>query len=73
MSWSKPVYSASSNVATVGYDSETKELLVTWQKSGKTSAYAQVPEELAVQAANAASVTEFLNAEIKPYYGHRYV
>lgn len=69
MSWSKSVYS--SNVSEVGYDSDTGELLVTW-KSGKTSAYQGVPEDLAEQVSRAPSVGQMLNSEIKPYYSHRY-
>lgn len=71
MSWMKPVYS--SMVAEVGYDTETKELLVRWARSGKISAYTDVPEDVAVDCSNAASVGEFINSEIKPNYGHRYV
>ena len=55
----------------IGYDSDTRELLVTWN-SGKRSAYAGVPEELAHQLANAPSVGTMLNNEIKPFYSHRY-
>lgn len=69
MSWSRHVYS--SNVSTIGYDPETKELSVTWTK-GKQSIYSGVPEELAEQLVNAPSVGSMLNAEIKPYYAHRY-
>ena len=69
MSWEKSVYS--SNVESVGYDSEAKELVVTWKK-GKRSIYAGVPEELAEQLSNAPSVGSMLNEEIKPYYAHRY-
>ena len=69
MSWSRDVFS--SNVSTVGYDPETKELSVTWSK-GKRSIYSNVPEELAEQLANAPSVGSMLNSEIKPYYSHRY-
>lgn len=69
MSWEKSVYS--SNVESVGYDSEAKELIVTWKK-GKRSIYAGVPEELAEQLSNAPSVGSMINAEIKPYYSHRY-
>lgn len=68
-SWSKDVYS--SNVSSVGYDSDTKELVITWTK-GKRSVYSGVPEELAEQLVNAASVGSMLNTEIKPYYAHRY-
>jgi hypothetical protein len=70
MSWTQPVYS--SHVAEVGYDSDTSELLVTWQ-SGRVSAYVGVAEELAVQIANAPSVGQALNAQVKNVYSHRYV
>lgn len=67
--WSKDVYS--SNVQSVGYNSETKELIITWTR-GKRSVYAGVPAELADQLVNAPSVGSMLNSEIKPYYAHRY-
>jgi hypothetical protein len=67
--WEKDVYS--SNVSTVGYDTDTKELSITWTK-GKRSIYSGVPEELAEQLVNAPSVGSMLNSEVKPYYGHRY-
>lgn len=69
-SWSQNVFS--SNVSSVGYDGETGELIVRW-KSGKKSAYAGVPENVAVQLANAPSVGTMLNQEIKNVYPHRYV
>jgi len=58
-------------VQEVGYDPDTKELLITWTK-GKQSIYSGVPEELAEQLVNAPSVGSMLNAEVKPYYAHRY-
>ncbi len=70
MSWSQNV--ASSNVSSVSYDSDTSELEVTWMKSGKTSVYSGVPEDVAVRLANAPSVGSMLNNEIKPYYAHHY-
>ncbi len=70
MSWSQAVYSSS--VSEIGYDSDTGELLVTWAKSGKTSAYQGVPEARALAGANAPSVGQWVNAEIKPYYSHSY-
>jgi len=73
MSWSQSVYSASGNVSEVGYDSDAQELLVTWTKSGKVSAYAGVPEDVAQACANAPSVTQYINSEIKPHFQHRYV
>lgn len=69
-SWSVAVYS--SNVSTIGYDADSEELLVTWN-SGKRSAYANVPEALALELSKAPSVGQMLNQQIKPYYSHRYV
>lgn len=69
MTWEKSVYS--SNVNTVGYDVESKELFISWSK-GKRSVYTGVPEELALQLTTTNSVGTMLNQEIKPYYGHRY-
>ena len=69
MSWVKDVYS--SNVSTVGYDPETLDLTITWT-NGKRSIYSGVPAELADQLAVASSVGSMLNAEVKPYYAHRY-
>lgn len=71
MSWKQNVYSTM--VSSVGYDSDRNELLVTWKKSGKTSAYKGVPEELALQLANAPSVGRMVIDEIKDFYPHRYV
>ena len=70
MSWSQFVFS--SVVSEVGYDSDSGELLVTWSKSGKVSAYQGVPEDVAQRLANAPSVGQMINDEIKPYYGHSY-
>lgn len=70
MSWNKSVFS--SNVVSVGWDSETSDLLVEW-KSGKRSAYAGVTEETALALSTAPSVGQMLNMEIKPNYPHRYV
>ena len=67
--WDRSVYS--SNVSNIGYDPDSKELVVTWSK-GKRSIYSGVPEELAVQLANAPSVGSMLNAEIKNVFPHRY-
>lgn len=67
--WSKDVYS--SNVSSIGYDEEKKEMYVTWTR-GKRSIYSGVPEQLAIDVANAASVGSMLNAEVKPFYAHRY-
>jgi hypothetical protein len=72
MSWTQSVYSASGNVSSVGYDSDNGEMLVTWTKSGKTSAYSGVPEDVAQACANAPSVTSYVNSEIKGRYPHSY-
>jgi hypothetical protein len=66
----KSVYS--SHVDAVGYDEETGDLIVRWQ-SGKTSAYADVPEEVAKRVMSAPSVGEALHEEIKGSYDHRYL
>ena len=69
--WEKEVYSDRASM--VGYDDETKELLITWKKGGKTSIYGPgVPEALAQQLAYAGSVGSMLNTDIIPYYRHRY-
>jgi hypothetical protein len=56
----------------VAYDDEAKELTVTW-KNGRKTAYQNVPEELALQLANAPSVGQMINTEIKPFYSFRNV
>lgn len=68
--WMQQVYS--SMAREIGYDADTKEMIVVW-KNGRRSAYAGVPEELALQVSTAPSVGSMLNDEIKPYYQHRYV
>lgn len=70
MSWSKPVFS--SMCVEVGYDERLKGMVVTW-KNGKRSLYEGVDEETALQCANAPSVGQFLNMEIKPNFNNRYV
>lgn len=67
--WEKPVFS--SNVSQIAWREQGSELVVSWLK-GKTSVYSGVPEELALQVANAPSVGSILNTDIKPYYSHRY-
>jgi len=63
----------SSNVSEIGYDADTAELFVTW-RSGKTSAYSGVPDDVARQVVNAASVGSAVNDMIKAAgYPHRYI
>jgi hypothetical protein len=69
MSWTKAVYS--SMVSEIGYDDEAEELVVRWAR-GKESGYKGVPEDVAIECANAPSVGEYINSEIKPSYPHRY-
>jgi hypothetical protein len=56
----------------IGYDDESEELIVTWN-NGRKSAYAGVPEELALELSKAPSVGNMINDEIKPNYAHRYI
>jgi hypothetical protein len=69
MSWLRDVYS--SMVAQIGYDSDKQELIVVW-KGGKRSIYEGVSEDTAESLANAPSVGQMMNMEIKPNYSHRY-
>jgi KTSC domain len=59
-------------VSDIGY-SDAGELLVTWAKSGKTSAYSGVPEGLADEISRSPSVGESINSQVKGVYAHRYV
>lgn len=62
----------SSHVNKVGYDPQQRELLVEWD-TGRVSAYADVPPDVADEAVNAWSVGTFLNNEVKGRYRHSYV
>lgn len=68
MAWDQSVFS--SNVQSVGWSEEG--MRVTW-KNGRVSLYEGVTEELAHQVANAPSVGQTINWEIKDRYSHRYV
>jgi hypothetical protein len=70
IAWEVGVFST--NAQAIGYDPDTKEMFVTWN-SGRRSAYAGVPEEVAIECSKAASVGQYLNREIKPNFSHRYV
>lgn len=61
----------SSHVESVSHDAATNELTVRW-RDGKTSVYANVPEALAREVANAPSVGAALHKMVKPHYDHRY-
>jgi hypothetical protein len=71
MSWNAPVFSEM--ISDIGYDDSTGELLVTWKKSGKVSAYAGVPEDFALQMSKAPSVGGMFNSEVRNKYPHRYL
>lgn len=66
---SKDVYS--SHVSTVSYDTETKELEVTWD-TGKISVYSGVPKEIAEKAMTSWSVGSFLASHVKGKFPHGY-
>lgn len=70
MSWNQSVFS--SMISEVGWDSDSEELLVTFH-NGRTAAYKGVPEDKAVELANAASVGTSFNTEIKGFYNFRYI
>ena len=71
MSWSVSVYS--SMASEIGWDSDTNEILVTWARSGKRSAYAGADEAKALELSKAPSVGQMIHSEIRPFYSHRYV
>lgn len=66
--WTKDVYST--RALSVSYDPESKEMAVTW-RNGKRTTYFGVPEDVALQLANAPSVGGMINSEITPFYRHR--
>ena len=68
--WTKDVYST--NVQAISWEEEPPTMIVTWLK-GKRSAYADVPEDVAWDVANAPSVGSMINSDIKGKYAHRYV
>ena len=61
----------SSNVTAIGYNSDTKEMVVQWTR-GKASTYMGVPADVADEAQRAYSVGSYINENIKPNYKHRY-
>lgn len=62
----------SSDVSSLGYDSETNTLLVRWAK-GRTSAYEGVPADLFEDLTKAPSVGSALNELVKGKFAHHYV
>lgn len=62
ITWTQEVYS--SNLASVAYDTEAQEMIVTFRKGGRY-AYSNVTEEQALQLANAPSAGSLFHAEFK--------
>ena len=58
---------SSSNVATVGYDSETQTLIIEFNNGGVYQ-YFDVSQDIYEALISADSVGKFLNANIKGYY-----
>jgi len=70
MAWSKSVFS--SMVSEVAWSDEDGkgQLLVTFARGG-SGIYDDVPEDEAIALSKAASVGQYLNANIKPFYSYR--
>ncbi len=60
----------SNRVASIGY--EDGKLAVQWAKGGKTSVYSGVPEQLANEVMNAASVGQALKLSVEGVYPMTY-
>ena len=67
-SFSQDVFS--SMTSSISYDADSQTMIITYN-SGKSYAYAGVPEDVARDAANAASVGEYINENIKGRYSFR--
>ena len=63
----------SSHVSQIGHDADTGDLIVKWDTGGKTSAYANVPPDLAQTVMRSWSVGKALTQIVKGVYDHRYV
>lgn len=68
MSWEQPVLSKMCQA--VGYDDESKEMIVTW-RNGTKGAYLGVDEETALRCSKASSVGQYILSEIRPNYQYR--
>lgn len=68
MSWSRSVFSE--RAQEVSYDDQTQEMTVVW-KNGKSTAYAGVPEDLALELSNAPSVGSMINSHFTGKFPHR--
>lgn len=63
----------STDVASVGYDDESGELLVKWVRGNRISSYANVPLSLFDQLSKTWSVGRMLASDVKGKFPHRYV
>lgn len=61
-------YVDSSNIESIGYDSESQELHVRFLKSGETYVYYAVDEWVFNELMQSDSKGKYLNANIKPNY-----
>jgi len=69
-SFQQDVYS--SMAQSVSYDADSQTMVITFN-NGKSYAYAGVPEDVARDTANAPSVGEYINENIKGRYNYRRV
>ena len=70
MSWSRSVYSSMVSEVAWSDDSGQPELTVTFVK-GQQGVYEGVSEEEAIALSKAASVGQYLNNSIKPFFRYR--
>lgn len=61
----------SSNVAKVGHDANTQELVVEWH-GGKVSVYSGVSAQVAEDVRNSWSIGKIIREQIIPHYQHKY-
>ena len=61
----------STNIQSVSHDPDTQEMSVLW-KSGRTSIYDGVPNDIADQVRRSSSVTQAVREMVIPFYHHRY-
>jgi hypothetical protein len=61
----------SSHLASIGYDSDTSSMVVTY-KNGKTSIYQDVPAEVFDTVAKSPSIGEAIHKYVRGKYAHGY-
>ena len=66
--WSQSVFSTMASE--VAYDDESQEMTVVW-KNGRSTIYSDVPEDVAQSVANAPSVGQAINSEVKGRFAFR--